>query len=150
MSLSLTPINEAWQIQKIRKPKIQNNFSNPDTQVKLLRENNHQIQPTNIIPSGSNLSDKNYKPVTVTNPQEEKPYNNSKDHLLFKLDNPLVIEYLSKYKESFATNLIENLILDSINKTQEPEKVETFDQVNDNSVIIICALMFILSLCYND
>ena len=147
MSLSLTPINEAWQIQKIKKPKIQNSFSNHDTQVKLLRENNHQIQPTNIIPSGSNLSEKNYKPVANSQEAVSQPKIDSKSHLLINFDNPLVIDYLSKYKESFAKTLIEELIINSISKPPEivqPQKVETFIDDNDNSLIIIIVLASVL------
>ena len=103
MSLSLTPINEAWQIQKIKKSKIQNNFSNHDTQVKILRDSDQLTHSKEIIPSGSNLSEKNYKPISQVTPQDDDHISVSpKNNLLINFDNPLVIDYLSKYKESFA------------------------------------------------
>ena len=57
------------------------------------------------------------------------------------------VENLSKYKESFAKTLIEELIINSISKPPEikqPKRVETFIDDNDNSLIIVILLALVL------
>ena len=149
MSLSLTPINEAWQIQKIKKPKLQNSFSNHDNQVKLLKENNHEIHPKNMIPSGSNLSDKNYKQLAPsTDIVQPLAKQSEKQSLTIEFDNPIVLRYLNKYKESFAKELVEGIIVNSIEEKSQ-HTVETFTDgknVDNTIIIIILAVILLYSL----
>ena len=138
MSLSLTPLNEAWNIPKVKKKKEQNTYTKTETQKEMLIDANLEVN--NNIPSGNNNIDVNYhKPLQ----EQQVETNDNKQSLTVQITDSEVIQLLNRYNMSYIkdiinksvkkylnSNTVTNNNSDTNNKSDTEEYVETFKGFN--------------------
>jgi len=131
MSLSLTPLNEAWNNikpkikQKPQKPK-QNIYSNPETQSKILSELGmieQEVQPE------------------IEEPKQIQVYNSNS--LNINLKNKELVNMLKPYSNDYIETILLNCIKNNNQIGITEELIETI-----NTIYIIVS--FILLLCVID
>ena len=98
MNISLTPLDEAWKIPKLKKPKNMNKFSKETVQKDFLQNANQEI--TNSEPTGNDIQKSNYQVVDVVDlqpqPQKETIQIDIDDTNIISLLKPYNIDYIKK------------------------------------------------------
>tara|TARA_B100001094_G_scaffold329425_1_gene392137 strand:+ start:3911 stop:4345 length:435 start_codon:yes stop_codon:yes gene_type:complete len=131
--LSLTPLDEAWNIVKFKKSK-ENKYAKPDVQNKILNTKPQQIVLPNYDPDiGGPLL-----PI-------------SKPSLLIKINNPDIINRLKPFKEEYISDLVVQALIQFHKPKEvvaEPVTIETFenehDDDNDNTLCFLTIMLILL------
>lgn len=157
MNLSYTPINEAYNLPKIKRHSKVNDYSTPIVQKKFLQEKNFSVSDNSPFPSENNLnSNQPYTTETqYVRPQYFMPESSPVvPEFKLTLRDPSLLHELKKYREDY----IESLIKDSIFKPQSSQQeivshnenqVEHFVGSMDNdtkNLILIFILVLVIDI----
>ena len=149
MKLSLTPINEAWQLQKVKKSKSTNRYTKPDTQIQLLQDVNQKTNSPTYVPVPGEIATSN---STLEYQSDVEKHENVNEAINVTLTDVNALRILKPYKEEYINKMINDLVITHIvDKGMNSETVETFTNDNTNSdttylaitiaLMILCALI---------
>ena len=124
MSLSLTPLNEAWNIPKVKKKKDQNTYTKTETQKEMLIDANLEVN--NNIPSGNNNIDVYYHEPLQEQQVEKKDTNQS---LTVQITDNEVIQLLKRYNISYIQNIINKSVKKYLNSNTKEDNSNTKEDV---------------------
>ena len=134
--LSLTPLDEAWNIVKFKKSK-ENKFTKSDVQNEILNTKSKEIVLPNYDPDiGGPL-------IPISQPS-----------LLIKINDPDIINRLKPFKEEYISDLVIKALI-QFHKPKEvqqvvtdPVTIETFenehDDDNDNTLCFLTIMLILL------
>lgn len=145
MNLSLTPIDEAWNVQKSKHSSF-NKFSQKATQQEILSASGYGIATSE--PEGYSGKDfaphKSQQPSPSPEPPTDQPTSpaptTSMKTLTIEINDPKLIQSLKPYTNDY----IQEKILKAL--SNEVEKPETFigkPEISDNGLIIIVILILL-------
>jgi hypothetical protein len=154
MSLSLTPLTEAWSIPKVKKKKEQNIYTTNDAQKKILNDANLELNTS--LPTGNNINEMKYFatsnekiPQSIEKENSEKE-NIKKKSITVEITDNSVVQLLEPYNMSYIKTIINKSIKQYLNKDVEEyvEKFETYKpfQINKSSNMYIYILLAIIVL----
>ena len=130
MNLSLTPLNEAYTIPKVKKPQSTNVYSNPDHQKTLLKTAKYEV--TETTPSGyigpHVESIENHKPPVEQN-LEIVPQKNT--GITLNITDPELVELFNDYKPDRVEKIIKKQFVKSPSM-----QIETFT----NGLSNVCSI----------
>ena len=149
MKLSLTPINEAWQLQKVKKSKSTNRYTKPDTQIQLLQEVNQKTNSPAYVPVPGEFATSN---STLEYQNDVEKHEDVSEVINVTLTDVNALRILKPYKEEYINKMINDLVITHlVDKGMNSEIVETFTNDNTNSdttylaitiaLLILCALI---------
>ena len=135
MNLTLTPLNEAYNIPK-QKPKAKiNMYTEESTQKKMLENAAHQTN--NHIPEGYTVNDyatqDSVIPKTVSTPAG----------ITLRITDPELMDLLSIYNENYIPQLLKKCLLQN-NVEVVPQKIEKIEKFTDFNFLDQNVLMYIL------
>ena len=141
MNLSLTPLNEAYSVQRPKPKTKQNVHSSVEVQKQMLHNASQKVH--NELPSGYEVHQSGANYISSVNTNE----NNA---ITLKITDPELIEMLSIYKEDYISILFKNLLKKSEKMPSTKTRVEkfmdmpSFDESVFDTNLILSILIFIL------
>jgi hypothetical protein len=127
MNLSMTPLNEAYNLPKL-KPKLKPNIHvNSEHQKQVLKDSNMEIHTK--IPSGYTE-----KPAFITNEIQQLPVVKEdvledENLLTVKITDPELIEMLKPYKDDYISKIIKSNMKGGVEffQNKETSSIDDFD-----------------------
>lgn len=120
MSINMAPLDEIWgNSQETIAPNIPNKYKSQKVQKKILQETNDD---NNVM----RINNGTY--YQCATPETNKAHT-------FKISDPDVLNYLSKYNRNYQSSLINEILKSYIEKTEGTQKVEFFSSNSDSTGI---------------
>ena len=148
MSLSLTPISEAWLPPKPRKYK-RNEFSESNKQVEILKNSNLQV--TNSAPSGNDTRYVGFAHASDPSSSPEAPPVEStsqpktrKETLSVDISDDTILDKLQPFKQEYVTYIVHSALYKHFAIDPEPE-AKNIDN-NLKTIIALVALLFVIDI----
>lgn len=156
MNLSYTPINEAYNLPKIKRQSKVNDYSTSNLQKKFLQEKNFSVSDNSPFPSENNLnSNQPYTTETqYARPQYSMPETSPViPEFKLTLRDPSLLQELKKYREDYIESLIKDSLfkppqssqqeLVSYNQNQVEHFVGSMDNDTKNLILIFILVLVI-------
>lgn len=143
MNLSLTPINEAWNVEKKRSVH-HNKFATKDHQTKMLSESGHSLSLSTPTGYDGHSFAMHYgeKKVVTPKPEPEPEINNDFEFTIKIADNDL-LNTLRPYKKEHITRVVEDFLREKLTQ------VELFSMPaknNHDTLYVILIIVMIIML----
>jgi hypothetical protein len=154
MNISMTPLAEAWKIQKPKKNKEQNQYTSNDNQKKILKTLNLPV--TDAQPSGYN-NQTEYEPIIQSNKVSDssETLEISQEELIVKISDENILEKLKPFNYAHIQKLVHQGLENVLKPSPKiEEKIESFIGSTSTNEILIYVLIGLVLLditlkCHN-